>query len=78
MHLHVYFTIDLIPQEQERMGECLLAERDRFMQLLGRERRERGHLEAFACSRIQAAYRGYMLRKRCVIREFSFCPRTIH
>ena len=52
-------------QEQERLGGCLQAERDRFMEVLGRIRRERVHLEAFASSLIQAAFRGYQLRKRC-------------
>lgn len=46
------------------MSECLVAERDRFMELLGKERQDRVHLEAFACSLVQAAYRGYLLRKR--------------
>lgn len=46
------------------MGECLLAERERFMDLLGTERQERANLEAFASSLIQAAYKGYLLRKR--------------
>lgn len=46
------------------MGECLLAERERFIESLGRQRRERAHLESFACSLIQAAYRGYVLRNR--------------
>lgn len=46
------------------MGKCLTAERECFIKLLGRERRERGHLEAFAASLIQAAYRGYNLRTR--------------
>lgn len=41
-----------------------MAERDRFMELLGKERQERVHLEAFACSLVQAAYRGYLLRTR--------------
>lgn len=49
------------------MGECLLAERDRFMELLAGERGERAHLEGFACCRIQAAYRGYLLRNRFVV-----------
>ena len=47
------------------MSECLMAERERFMELLGKERQERVHLEAFACSLVQAAFRGYLLRKRC-------------
>eukprot|EP00903_Cladosiphon_okamuranus_P012766 g11934.t1 len=47
-----------------RMSECLVAERDRFMELLSKERQDRVHREAFACSLIQAAYRGYLLRKR--------------
>lgn len=48
----------------ERIGKCLMAEREHFLELLGRKRRERAHLEAFACSLIQAAYRGYLLRNR--------------
>ncbi|CAM9626482.1 unnamed protein product [Ectocarpus sp. 6 AP-2014] len=48
----------------DRMSECLMAERERFMELLGKERQERVHLEAFACSLVQAAFRGYLLRKR--------------
>lgn len=56
-------------QEHERMGECLIAERDRFMAVLEKERRERAHLEAFACSIIQAAYRGCVLRQRHVARN---------
>lgn len=48
------------------MSECLVAERDRFMELLSKERQGRVHLEAFACSLVQAAYRGYLLRKRLV------------
>lgn len=51
-------------QYQERMGRCLLAERERFMGLLGRERQERLQLEEFACSLIQATFRGYQLRQR--------------
>lgn len=51
-------------QIHERKGERLLAERERFMRMLGRERQARVHLETFACSLIQAAYRGYLLRQR--------------
>ena len=54
-----------ILQTHERKGVCLLAERERFMGLLGKERLARVHLENFACSLVQAAYRGYLLRKRC-------------
>ncbi|CAM9768464.1 unnamed protein product [Ascophyllum nodosum] len=34
------------------------------MRILERERRDRGRLEAFACTLIQATFRGYFLRKR--------------
>lgn len=53
-------------QVHHRMSECLVAERDRFMELLSMERQDRVHLEALACSLVQAAYRGYLLRKRLV------------
>lgn len=58
------------------MSECLMAERERFMELLGKERQDRIHREAFACSLVQAAYRGYLLRKGWVGRSspvFGFC-----
>lgn len=54
------------PQVHDRMSECLMAERERFMKLLGKHRQDRMHREAFACSLIQSAYRGYLLRKRWV------------
>lgn len=64
-------------QEHERMGECLMAERDRFMAVLEKERRERANLEAFACSIIQAAYRGYLLRQRHVARNYCYSSTQI-
>ncbi|KAG5191464.1 hypothetical protein JKP88DRAFT_296177 [Tribonema minus] len=56
-------TADAEAVERERLNAALLAEHREFMAKLKEKRHERAMLETYGAARIQAASRGYLLRK---------------